>query len=85
MAIPVEELLSLWRELERRRDELPAASVERQRLNDEIKNIRELYARVTQEGAATDVTLKVSRDAIARGRALLDAAHGRVAASSAEA
>jgi len=78
MALAVEEVLSLWRDLERLREEFPSASVERQRIESEIDNLREVYARITANGEATDTALRASRDAIERARAVLARAQTRI-------
>jgi len=85
VALPVEEVLSVWRELERRRDELSTVSDERQLLDVEIESIRRVYARIVEEAHATDAALTASRAAIDRARAVLDRANGRLAAPPADA
>ncbi|MFL5726372.1 MAG: hypothetical protein ACJ765_00985 [Chloroflexota bacterium] len=80
MALPIEDVLSLWREAERVLEELPADAPERRVVSAELVNLKRIYKRLTSESDATAETLGQSRVSIeaahatlARARAHLDA------------
>jgi hypothetical protein len=79
LALPVEEVLSLWRQLERAEGNLPADSSERRVVQFEIVQLRQLYQRLTEKSTSSEVLLTAahvqmgaSRNALRRARARLD-------------
>ena len=79
MALPIEEVLSLWRELERARDELPADAPERQVIGLEIGRVRVLYRRLSERSEASSVLLNAAQRQIGLSRAALQGARRRLA------
>jgi len=78
MSVSVEELLSLWRGLERVRDELPDEAVERDRVVVEIAAVRRVYGRLESDPRATARTLRECQETIDRAFAALAAADKRL-------
>jgi hypothetical protein len=78
MALPIEEVLSLWRELERARDELPPDAPERQVIGLEIGRVRVLYRRLTERSEASTVLLAAAQRQIGQSRATLLGARKRL-------
>ena len=78
MSVPVEEVLSLWRELERVREELPRAATERQLVDEQITAVHELYRRLTEGRASSLELLRTSRQTIDDGFAALARAQNRL-------
>ena len=78
MAVPVEELLSLSRELERVRDQLPAPSVERTEVVVQIAALRKMQDALGADARLTAGLLRECRETIDRGFAALAAAHERL-------
>ena len=74
----VEEVLSLWRDLERVRDELPKEAPERQLVDQHIIEIQALFTLVTADASQSSRAVEVSPDAIARAHATLSRAHARL-------
>jgi hypothetical protein len=79
LALPVEEVLSLWRQLERAEGTLPADSSERQVVQFEIAQLRQLYQRLTEKSSSSEALLSAahiqmgaSREALARARVRLE-------------
>lgn len=76
MAVPIEEVLSVWRELERTGDRLPENAPEREAILFEIVQMRRLYARLTERTETTDALLDGAHRQIAECRAAIrDAEH----------
>ena len=78
MALPIEEVLSLWRELERTHDELPADAPERQVIRLEIGRVRLLYRRLTERSEASNVLLTAAQRQIGYSRTALEGARRRL-------
>jgi hypothetical protein len=79
MATAVEEVLALWRECERVRDELPADSVVRRLVTADELELRRIYRRLTTERIVeTEMTLRATRRTIEAARATLADAHRRL-------
>ena len=76
MALPIEEVLSLWRELERTHDELPADAPDRQVIRLEIGRVRLLYRRLTERSEASTVLLTAAQRQMGYSRTALDAPGG---------
>jgi hypothetical protein len=80
MALPVEDVLALWREAERIRDDLPTAHPDRARLDRDIRELRGLYDMLTSRPARSPATRPTGRvetrtvrlDRIRRGLGLVD-------------
>jgi len=85
LALPIEEVLSLWRELERTHDELPADAPERQVIRLEIGRVRLLYRRLTERSEASSVLLTAAQQQIGYARAALDGARSRLDGATATA
>jgi hypothetical protein len=78
MSVPVDEVLSLWRELERVRDQLPAAAIERERVVAQIVAVSGVYRRLEAQPLATARTLRECRETIDLAFAVLAAADKRL-------
>ena len=79
MTQPIEEVLGLWRELERVRDALPAADPARDLVAHELVEVRRLYRRLTQERQDSAARLAASRATLTEARALIRTMHERLA------
>lgn len=71
MGLPVEEVLSLWRELERTQRELPGGTPERQAIETEIAEMRSLYQRLTEASQTSAALLDTAHRRIVQARAVL--------------
>src|SRR5690349_12846390 len=71
MSVSVDEVLSLWRGLERVRDQLPDEAVERERVLVEIAAVRAVYGRLEADPNATARTLRECQETIDRAFAAL--------------
>jgi hypothetical protein len=78
MSVSVDEVLSLWRGLERVRDQLPVEAVERERVIAEIAAVQRVYGRLQADPKATARTLRECRETIDRAFAALAAADKRL-------
>jgi len=81
MATRVEDVLELWRDCERVRDELPADSVIRRLVTADEVNLRRIYRRLTTERIVeTELVLRETYEAIESARITLAEAHRRLEA-----
>ena len=77
MALPLEDVLSLWRELERVRDTLPADSPEGRAIAIEISRMRTLYRRMAARRTESEAKLRLSIDVVDGARQVLARARAR--------
>jgi len=84
MALPVEEVLSLWRELERTQRELPGGTPERQAIDTEIAEMRSLYQRLTEASQTSAALLDTAHRRIVQARAGLTLVGGPDSVADAE-
>jgi hypothetical protein len=78
VSVPVDEVLSLWHELERVRDQLPVAAIERDRVVVQIAAVHGVYERIQSNPRATARTLRECRETIDVAFAVLAAADKRL-------
>jgi len=74
----IEEVLALWRELERVHEGLPDGDPERDAIALEISRVRDLYRRLTHHSEHTASLLQASRRTIERAHATIRAAERRL-------
>ena len=77
VAILVEEVLSVWRELERVEDALPTEAPDRVIVASEILELRRLYRSVTDARDRSWAVINASRATIEHARMVLDGARER--------
>ena len=75
MALPVEEVLGLWRELERAEFSLPPRAPQRRIIRKEIVDLRRLYRSLTSESHTSRERLEMSHVTIDAAKSLLRALH----------
>jgi hypothetical protein len=78
MAVPIEDVLALWREAERLLEALPDESAERVAVHAEAAHLRELYRSLSAQATMTGPTLASSTEAIERSRRLLERVKARL-------
>jgi hypothetical protein len=78
MALPIEEVLRVWRELERLEVELPDDAPERRVISAEIVQMKRLYRSLVDNREATAERLRSSRDTLDQAQALIRDARGRL-------
>ena len=74
----IEEVLALWRELERVHEQLPEGDPTRRAVANEIAQVRGLYRRLTDESQQTATLLKASQRTIVRAHDVIEAAQTRL-------
>ena len=74
----IEEVLALWRELERVQEQLPEDDPERHAVAGEIARIRDLYRRLTDQSQQTATLLKASQRTIERAHGVIRSAETRL-------
>jgi hypothetical protein len=79
----IEEVLALWRELERVHEQLPEDDPTRRAVADEIARIRDLYRRLTNESQQTATLLKASQRTIERAHGVIRSAETRLVSTPA--
>jgi hypothetical protein len=62
----IEEVLARWRELERVQEQLPEDDPKRRAVADGIRQVRDLYRRLTDQSQQTASLLKASQRTIQR-------------------
>jgi hypothetical protein len=78
MALPIEDVLALWREADRVLDELPPDAADRSRVQAELDSLRTLYARLTDGTTLSTEKLAVSKAAIERSQRVIAQARARI-------
>jgi hypothetical protein len=76
----IEEVLALWRELERVHDKLPDDDPQRAAVAAEISSVRDLYRRLTEESQQSVTLLKASQRTIERAQLVIRSGAARLPA-----
>jgi len=79
MAQPIEDVLRVWRELERVHEALPDDAPERRLVRIEIFQAKRLYQSMTRRQTETHAVLADAQDAIPRAEDMLARASARLA------
>jgi len=79
MGLPVEDLLSTWRGLERVLGALPEDAPERNEVESAIQRLRGMYQRLTEAQDASARTLEASSNLVRRGVEVMEGARRRLA------
>jgi hypothetical protein len=80
MTLAIEEVLAVWRDVERVRDALPPAHPGRADLDADIVQLRAIYARMTDLIASSNQDLRASADQIACAMETLERVRTRLGA-----
>jgi hypothetical protein len=78
MALAVEEVLRVWRELERVDGALPADDPDRRVIAAEVVELKRLYRRLTVEAQISIDRLQETREVIVEARHVLDVSRHRL-------
>lgn len=78
MAVPIEEVLALWREGERILGQLPDDAVDRRLVEAQVETLRGIYHRLSSQAATSGTAVEMSLRQIDAARASLERAKARL-------